>query len=128
MTETVAQVPFTVTDGLARRARYAELARTGPVHRIVLPTGEPAWLITGYPEVRRALNDPRLIKSETVTANFGRDLLPPEVFAATRRTILGFAGWSPARSPGAGSSNWRHGSSRSPTSCSTPWIPQRRPI
>jgi cytochrome P450 len=52
------------------------------VHRIVLPTGETAWLITGYPEVRRALNDPRLIKSETVTANFGRDVLAPEVFTA----------------------------------------------
>jgi cytochrome P450 len=88
MTETVAQVPFTVTDGLARRARYAELARTGPVHRIVLPTGEPAWLITGYHEVRRALNDPRLIKSDTTLANLGRDLLPPEVFAALSSHML----------------------------------------
>lgn len=32
MTETVAQMPFTVTDGPQRRARYAELAVAGPVH------------------------------------------------------------------------------------------------
>ena len=88
MTETVAQVPFTVADGPQRRARYAELATTGPVHRIMLPTGETAWLITGYHEVRRALNDPRLIKSDTTLANLGRDLLPPAVFAAMSSHML----------------------------------------
>lgn len=88
MTETVAQMPFTVTDGPQRRARYAELAAAGPVHRITLPTGEPAWLITGYHEVRRALNDPRLVKSETATANFGRDVLPPDVFAGMASHML----------------------------------------
>ncbi|HXT42801.1 MAG TPA: cytochrome P450 [Pseudonocardiaceae bacterium] len=88
MTETAAQMPFVATDGLQPRASYAELAAAGPVHCIVLPTGEPAWVITGYHEVRRALNDPRLIKSETVTANFGRDVLPPEIFTAMTSHML----------------------------------------
>lgn len=88
MIETVAELPFTITDGAHRRARYAQLAAAAPVHRIVLPTGEPAWLITGYREVRRALNDPRLIKSDLALANFGRDVVPPNVFAAMTSHML----------------------------------------
>jgi cytochrome P450 len=88
MTETVALLPFTSTDGSQRRARYAQLAAAGPVHCIVLPTGEPAWLITGYHEVRRALSDSRLIKSDMALANFGRDVVPPNVFAAMTSHML----------------------------------------
>ncbi|MGH3963149.1 MAG: cytochrome P450 family protein [Pseudonocardiaceae bacterium] len=88
MTETLLRAPFTVTDGPQRHATYAELAATGPVHRIVLPTGEPAWLITGYDEARKALHDPRLVKSDATLANIGRGLLPPEVFAAISRHML----------------------------------------
>ena len=88
MIETVAELPFTITDGAHRRARYAQLAAAAPVHRIVLPTGEPAWLITGYREVRRALNDPRLVKSDMALANFGRDVVPPNVFAAMTSHML----------------------------------------
>ncbi len=90
MTEVVAQTPFTITDESQRSARYAELAATGPVHRITLPTGEPAWLITGYGEVRRALHDPRLVKSVTVMANLGRDLVPPGVFTAMASHMLNY--------------------------------------
>jgi len=32
------------------------------VHQITMPTGEPAWLLTGHDEVRRVLADPRLVK------------------------------------------------------------------
>ncbi|HZS20021.1 MAG TPA: cytochrome P450 [Pseudonocardiaceae bacterium] len=88
MIETVAELPFAITDGAHRRARYAQLAAAAPVHRTVLPTGEPAWLITGYREVRRALNDPRLIKSDLALANFGRDVVPPNVFAAMTSHML----------------------------------------
>jgi cytochrome P450 len=88
MTEPRLTAPFAVTDGPQRHAAYAELAAAAPVHRIVLPTGEPAWLITGYDEVRRALHNPRLVKSEEILANFGRDLLPPEVFAAMGQHML----------------------------------------
>lgn len=46
-----------------RHDMYESLARTGPVHRIALPTGDQAWLVTGYAQVRAALNDPRLLKA-----------------------------------------------------------------
>ena len=36
---------------------YAELRRTGRVHRISLPGGVPAWLLTGYEDCRRAFLD-----------------------------------------------------------------------
>ncbi|MGH3719009.1 MAG: hypothetical protein ACRDRI_09260 [Pseudonocardiaceae bacterium] len=42
MTETLAEAPFTLTDGPRRHTRYAELAAAGPVHRIALPSGTPA--------------------------------------------------------------------------------------
>ncbi|MFF9479878.1 cytochrome P450 [Streptomyces sp. NPDC014733] len=39
---------------------YAALRESGPVHRIVGPDGQPAWLVTRYDDVRAALADPRL--------------------------------------------------------------------
>ncbi len=87
MTETLlTTAPFAVTDGPQRHARYAELAVTAPVHRIVLPTDEPVWLITDYDEARRAQHDPRVIKIDGTQV--GRDLLPPEVFAAMSQHML----------------------------------------
>jgi cytochrome P450 len=88
MTETPLTAPFAIADGPQRHGAFARLAVTAPVHRIVLPTGELAWLITGYDEVRQVLHDPRLIKSEAALANVGRDLLPPEVFAAMVHHML----------------------------------------
>lgn len=88
MTQTPVVTAFDITDGSGRHARYAQLAAAGPVHRITLPTGELAWLITGYTEVRQALHDPRLVKSDLALANSGRDLLPPEVFAAVASHML----------------------------------------
>jgi cytochrome P450 len=88
MTETPLTAPFAIADGPQRHGTFARLAVTAPVHRIVLPTGELAWLITGYDEVRQVLHDPRLIKSEAALANVGRDLLPPEVFAAMVHHML----------------------------------------
>ncbi|NEA56125.1 cytochrome P450 [Streptomyces sp. SID13666] len=41
-------------------AVYARLREAGPVHRITGTDGLPAWLITRYADVRRALADPRL--------------------------------------------------------------------
>jgi cytochrome P450 len=88
MTETLAQVPFTVTAGPLRHAQYAELVASAPIHRVMLPSGEPAWLITNYEQARRALHDPRLIKSPVATANVGRDVVAPEVFAAMANHML----------------------------------------
>ncbi|MGH3870429.1 MAG: cytochrome P450 family protein [Pseudonocardiaceae bacterium] len=86
MTEILLTAPFAVTDGPLRHAEYAELAATAPVHRIVLPTGELGWLITGYDEVRQALHDPRLVKSDATQAS--RALLAPEVIAAMNHHML----------------------------------------
>lgn len=59
MTETLAEAPFNTIYGPQRHASYAALTATAPVHRIALPTGQLAWLITGYDEARHALHDPR---------------------------------------------------------------------
>lgn len=98
-----AKDPFTATGPGQRHAVYAALAAAGPVHRISLPTGEPAWLITGHDETRQALHDPRLIKSEQTLANIGHTefhdwssimvtgvLAGPEVFIAASTAMVNF--------------------------------------
>lgn len=42
---------------------YTRLRQEGPVHRVTLPDGTPAWLITRYADARQALADQRLRKS-----------------------------------------------------------------
>jgi cytochrome P450 len=83
-----AKDPFTATGAAERQAAYAALAATGPVHRITLPTGDPAWLITGYHEVRQALHDRRLVKSELVLTTTGRDVVAPDGLAVMTRHML----------------------------------------
>src|SRR4051812_15840839 len=41
---------------------FARVRSTGPVHRVTLADGHPAWLVVGHEEARAALNDPRLSK------------------------------------------------------------------
>ena len=41
-------------------AAHERLLAAGPIHRAVLPSGEAAWLLVGYEQVRAALTDPRL--------------------------------------------------------------------
>jgi cytochrome P450 len=84
-TETPAAL-FGPADVGARHAAYAALTATGPVHRITLPNGMPAWLVTGYDAVRAALSDPRLVKSPGPTPLEG--LLPPDVSAAMNSDLL----------------------------------------
>lgn len=47
---------------------YQRLRDTAPVQRIVGPSGEPAWLVTRYDDVRSALADPRLSLDKTNAA------------------------------------------------------------
>lgn len=42
---------------------YADLRARGPVHRVRIPEGTPAWLVVGYEEGRAALADQRLSKN-----------------------------------------------------------------
>ncbi|WP_433309743.1 cytochrome P450 family protein [Micromonospora sp. CA-269861] len=51
---------FLLGDAAQRHAGSARLAALGPVHRVTLPSGGPAWLVVGYDEVRRCLADTRL--------------------------------------------------------------------
>jgi cytochrome P450 len=67
------------------------------VHRIVLSSGEPAWLVTGYQETRQALNDPRIVKRESTGAVLARGLLPADVIAATSSHMLNSNGSDHAR-------------------------------
>ena len=43
-------------------AYFNAMRDEGPVTRVMMPYGGPAWLITGYADVRAALADPRLHK------------------------------------------------------------------
>ncbi|HJT04361.1 MAG TPA: cytochrome P450 [Pseudonocardiaceae bacterium] len=83
-----AEDPFTATGAGERHAAYAALAAAGPVHRITLPTGDPAWLVTGYDEARQALHDRRLAKSERVLTTIGRGVVPPELLSAVTNHML----------------------------------------
>ncbi|HKS99239.1 MAG TPA: cytochrome P450 [Rugosimonospora sp.] len=67
---------------------YARLRREGPVHPIALPTGATAWLVTRYPDVRRALADPRLSKGGIVSPIGYLPGLPPEIHAGVARHML----------------------------------------
>ncbi|WP_242189528.1 cytochrome P450 family protein [Saccharopolyspora soli] len=71
-----------------RHRRYDELSRTGPVHRVVLPHGETAWLVTRYQEARAALLDPRLAEIGPPFA----DQLDPVLNSAVNNHLLNVDG------------------------------------
>jgi len=78
--------PFTATEPGQRHQAYAQLARTGPVHRITLPTGTPAWLVTGHDEVRQVLNDPRVVKGPALSGRMVEHL-PADARAASTSNV-----------------------------------------
>jgi cytochrome P450 len=81
------RTPFTVTGVDERHEVYAGLAAGGSVHRIQLPHGEPAWLVTGYDDVRQALADPRLVKGGPPPVEPGQPL-PADVHRAMMNDLL----------------------------------------
>ncbi|SDJ98260.1 hypothetical protein SAMN04487820_103274 [Actinopolyspora mzabensis] len=56
------------TDLTQPQTLLAKLGTGKPVHRVSMPDGMPAWLVTGYREARRALSDPRLARSDQVAS------------------------------------------------------------
>ncbi|MEU8781473.1 cytochrome P450 [Streptomyces sp. NPDC048637] len=64
-------------------AAYAALRDAGPVHRITGTDGHPAWLVTRYDDVRRALADPRLSldKRHAAPGGYRGFALPPALDA-----------------------------------------------
>jgi cytochrome P450 len=79
--------PFSATAPGERLATYSRLAEQGPVQRVKLPNGQPAWLVLHYDAVRQALADPRLIKSPP-HAPAAVPALPPEIASAMSNDLL----------------------------------------
>jgi cytochrome P450 len=77
--------PFTETTGPARHAAFAELATAGPVQRVVLFTGVPAWVVTGYAESRELLAHPAVVKT---VGGPHMDVMPPDLNAAMNTHLL----------------------------------------
>lgn len=50
------------------RLLLKRLGEKRPIHKVTMPDGMPAWLVTGYAEGRKALSDPRLARNGRVAA------------------------------------------------------------
>jgi cytochrome P450 len=55
--------PFVETSGTARHQGFADLAADGPMRRLMLFTGVPVCLVTGYAETRELLAHPDVVRS-----------------------------------------------------------------
>jgi cytochrome P450 len=75
MDRTPPAFPFPGKDPLEPPAEYAGLRAGEPVARVTLPSGDPAWLVSRYEDVRRILSDPRFSR-EAITAPGAPRLLP----------------------------------------------------
>lgn len=63
MDEKATPFPFPESGLLEFSPQWAELRGKCPVARVELPHGAPAWLATGYDEVRQVLVDPRFSRA-----------------------------------------------------------------
>jgi pentalenolactone synthase len=66
------RLPFAQPDPLRVAPALRALRRHGPVHRVRTRTGDEAWLVTGYREVRRLLADDRLGRAHPDPGNAAR--------------------------------------------------------
>ena len=57
------RLPFAQPSPLRAGPQLQELRAGGPIHRVLTPVGDPAWLVTGYAEVRALMDDERLGRS-----------------------------------------------------------------
>jgi cytochrome P450 PksS len=70
---------------------YARLRAEAPVHRVTLPDGQEAWLITRYDDVAAALKDERLAKDKLNALSPGqvaRQPWVPAMFRPLTRNML----------------------------------------
>lgn len=71
----VPRFPFPMPDPLQPPAEYGELRDACPVSKVTLPTGDAAWLVTRYEDVRGLLADIRFSR-EAITAPGAPRVLP----------------------------------------------------
>jgi cytochrome P450 len=57
------RLPFARPNVLEIAPLYEVLRRQGPIVRVTTPTGDPAWLVTGFDQLRGVLSDPRFGRS-----------------------------------------------------------------
>ena len=57
------RLPFARPNVLEIAPLFEVLRRQGPVVAVTTPAGDPAWLVTGFEQVRAAFTDPRLGRS-----------------------------------------------------------------
>src|SRR5258708_14748868 len=55
--------PFSTRGGHALPPEFARLRQEAPVARVVLPTGDEAWLVTRYADIRKVLSDQRFSRA-----------------------------------------------------------------
>jgi len=79
--------PFTETSGIARHWGFEDLAATGPVQHLMLFTGVPVWLVTGYAETRELLAHPDVVR-EPLGGPYG-DAVIDDLMSSTERHMLG---------------------------------------
>ena len=76
--------PFKTTELYEPPAEFAALRERCPVVKVTMPTGDPAWLVTRYEDVRQVLTDPRMSRAAASADGAPRlRPLPPD-----RSTIL----------------------------------------
>jgi len=69
---------------------YAQLRRDSPVHEVMLPGRQRAWLVTRYADVLALLKDERFVKSRANVAGDGsyREPWMPAMFRPLSRNML----------------------------------------
>ena len=66
------RLPFAQPHPLRAGADLVALRADGPIHRVLTPVGDEAWLVTGYAEVRALMDDERLGRSHRDPQNAPR--------------------------------------------------------
>lgn len=66
------QLPFRQDHPLRSSEELQTLQSRGPIHKVLTAVGHEAWLVTGYAEVRRLMDDERLGRTHRDPANAPR--------------------------------------------------------
>lgn len=66
------QFPFAFPPGIGEPEELARLRAHAPVSRVLLPTGDQAWLVTRHRDVQQVLRDPRLSRAAAETSDAPR--------------------------------------------------------